>query len=544
MKNEYNFFDKHFSKFLLGHEELHGERGEQFQNIVLRLTSSLEKGSSCIQLSASEQELLGQCQSVRMVQGIDEVPDLPLVLFGDKLYLQRYFFYEARLTRQLQAIAACKEDSFEVDEELLALTFGEEYEGGEENLQRYAAIKALEHPFLIVSGGPGTGKTTTVVRIIATLVHTARNRFRVALCAPTGKAAQRLYESVCGGIPMLPQVLQDEASAWLPESAMTLHRLLGYQRYSTRFICNRENPLPYDLVLVDEASMVDLALMSKLVDALKPGSRLLLLGDKDQLASVESGTVLSAVLKGLPACSVELKKTYRFEGAIKALAESVKSGDPALFLELVRPCLLHENWQQRIEENFLRYIHLAKKTECRDIRKLFEQLKKFMVLCCVKRGLYGVEGINSMVETALYGKGHDVVKNTWYPGRPVLVNRNDYDLGLYNGDIGICLADEQGTLRVWFEDGNSFKRFPTAALHNCETLYAMTVHKSQGSEFEEVLLIFPDADNQLLCRELLYTGITRARKKVSLVAGQEILRTAVSRLSRRGTGLTEMLRSS
>jgi len=544
MDNEYSFLDKHFSKFLADRDQLTGKARKQFQAIIQRLTSGLENGSSCIVLSEDELEIVKKSRLLAIVKEIDQLPQAPLVLFGNNLYLQRYFHYESRLARQLKSLSKTSSFTLEGNEELLDLTFGRVDENGEENYQRLAAEKALRHPFLIVSGGPGTGKTTTVVRIIAILFHSIKEDFNIALCAPTGKAAQRLYESVRNGLPFLPESLQKEAEDWLPESAMTLHRLLGYKRNSTKFISNHQNPLPYDLILVDEASMVDLALMSKLVDALKTGCRLILLGDKDQLASVESGTVLSAALKGLPANSVELKKTYRFAGDIKVLAETVKGGQKQQFLEIVEQYLLKDDWQQRIEKNFSKYIALAEATDFHDLEKLFVQLKEFMVLCCIKKGSRGVEGINTMVETSLYLRGHGAVKNLWYAGRPVLVTRNDYNLGLYNGDIGICLEDDSGKLRVWFEDGRGFKWFPTAALHNCETLYAMTVHKSQGSEFDEVMLVFPETDNRLLCRELLYTGITRAKKKIHLVAEEEVLLASLARVSQRGTGLTEMLEQS
>ncbi len=542
MDNTFSLLDKHFSKFLVTRAEIPEPIEEQFRDIVLRLTAAMEKGSSCIALSDIERSVLLQSRLVTETTQVNIVPQTVLVIFDNKLYLQRYFIYEARLATQLKHLALT-ENNEDFDEKLAESLFPEVLAEGEINYQRLAAEKSINSSFLIISGGPGTGKTTTTVRLLTLLMHSMSKELKIALCAPTGKAAQRLFESIKKGIGDLPEEQQLETAKWLPQSAMTLHRLLGYKRNSIHFNHNSENPLSYDLIVVDEASMVDLAMMSKLVDALKAGSRLLLLGDKDQLTSVESGTVLSAVLHGLPDCSVQLQKTYRFKNNIRKVADAVKSGDVRTVASCIDSYLLNDDWHNLIKEKYNNYLKIATGARVEDISKLFAEFKAFMVLCSTRKGRRGVQGINVLIEDHLKETGVLSIAEKWYSGRPVIVNRNDYDLGLYNGDIGICVRDNAGRLRVYFEDGDSFKSFPTAPLHSCETVYAMTIHKSQGSEFNNVIVVLPEADSRVLSRELLYTGITRAKESVMIVGDKSIVETAVDRVNQRGSGLTRMLTS-
>ncbi|CAG36074.1 exodeoxyribonuclease V subunit alpha [Desulfotalea psychrophila] len=500
-----NLLEKHFTEFLTGISGLAGEEALRFSGIISGLMQHLAGGSSCVELAKGELALLGKSTLSTQVAGIDETPLTPLVLYGRRLYLQRYFVYEARLARQLLDYAS-GQSVLRIDPDLLAATFPEELDEGEENHQQKAAEKALQTPFLVVSGGPGTGKTTTVVRILALLHHAIGHKLDVALAAPTGKAAQRLYESILGGADRLPEQLRRDVGEWLPEKAVTLHRLLGTQLNSTRFRHNRENPLGWDLVLLDEASMIDLAMMSKLVDALKPGGRLILLGDKDQLASVESGTVLATVISGLARCSAQLIKTYRFNDEIKAIAIATNAGNGHRAWQLLEKRAV-EDWQAYIEGNYRKYISSVQMLSGSGAEDAFASLKKFMVLCGTRRGRRAVEGINQMVEEDLLRQGLRGSNSSWYIGRPILISQNDYNLGLYNGDIGICLPDEDGMLKVWFETGSgTFIRFLPVALSDYDTVFAMTVHKSQGSEFTEVMMVLPIEDNPVLCRELIYTG--------------------------------------
>lgn len=537
-----SLLEKHFSRFLASISGLSGEEKRHFQQLVSALIAQLEMGSSCLELGGEDIRLLSQNEMVTVISESTIVPHTPLVLYREKLYLQRYYIYESRLAAQLKKCAHWQEP-LQLDAELLEQTFFETLAAEEVNYQKQAAEQALLSPFLIVSGGPGTGKTTTVVRILALLAHAAERKLEIALAAPTGKAAQRLYSSIVEGSHNLPKILQYEVPNWLPPQALTLHRLLGVRLHSTAFRHNAENPMVWDVVVVDEASMVDLAMMSKLVDALKPGARLILLGDKDQLASVESGTVLSTVVQGLPQNSVVLQKSYRFNKDIKDIAEAVNRGDGEQAFHLLQQKNEGESWQVMVEERYGAYLGVACNANFEQADQVFGLLRKFMVLCATRKGNRGVEGVNRLVERRLAKRGFGVVENSWYAGRPVLITRNDYNQGLYNGDIGICLPDEKGILKVWFEDGAGYKGIAPVALSSHETVYGMTVHKSQGSEFSEVVLMIPAEENQVLCRELIYTGITRAKDTVHLVAEQSVFVTAVSRCNQRQSGLAQMLLS-
>lgn len=535
-----SLFEKHLLAFLSDNCGLQGEEKQSFEAVVSKLILRQSTGSSCLILQPEELGLVGKSPLVSRTGPNASMPDTPLVLFEKYLYFQKYFAYEGRLASQL--IEYAKGDiALSCDPKIIDEVFADKLEAGEVNYQKEAAIKALESPFIVVSGGPGTGKTTTVVRILA-LIHCALGkRLDVALCAPTGKAAQRLYESIEAGVKFLPEKLQEDVAQWLPAGAVTIHRLLGARRNSSLFRHNKNNPLGYDIVLVDEASMVDLAMMSKLVDALKPGGRFLLLGDKDQLASVESGTVLSTLVENLPQYSTQLQKTYRFKGLIKNIAEAINTGEGGKAWELLQPAA-QPAYLDYIDGRYSDYMTVIAGLKAENYEGAFAALKRFMVLCGTRRGRRAVEGINMVVEERFRLRKIIDPQVEWYPGRPVLINHNDYNLGLYNGDIGICLLDKDGIMRIWFEEGaGKAKSFLPVALSRYELAYAMTIHKSQGSEFSEVLIVLPETDSQLLCRELIYTGVTRAKDVISIVAEKDVFIEAVGRVSQRESGLDAML---
>jgi exodeoxyribonuclease V alpha subunit len=466
------------------------------------------------------------------------------------LYFHRYYHYETRLAEQIGRLASLSYRPEGQDLPLDDLFSAPEAGAGcGSDGQKEAARLALGKALTIICGGPGTGKTTTVVKILALLLMATDEKPEVALAAPTGKAAMRLSESIGNSLARLRLPAHIEAA--IPTEARTLHRLLGYRRHSPQFRYNRQQPMGWDVVVVDEASMVDLAMMSKLVDALKPGARLLLLGDKDQLASVESGAVLGDFIRSLPDNTVELKKTYRFDDNIKRLAESVNAGDcervlalladPAVANVTVPPAGLIDYLGSR----YALYMAEVYRYPETGIRRIFAAFNSFQVLCGVHYGNRGVEGINRGVEASLARRGFDCRPDHWYPGRPVLITRNDYSLDLFNGDIGICLPDlADGTVKVWFErpDGG-LKSYSPYRLPACETVFAMTIHKSQGSEFDEVVVVLPGEDNRILSRELLYTAVTRARKSVRLVAERQVLIQALSRNIERFSGLADRLRA-
>ena len=294
--------------------------------------------------------------------------------------------------------------------------------------------------------------------------------------------------------------------------------------------------------------MVDLAMMSKLIDALAPGSRLLLLGDKDQLASVESGAVLTDLIKSLPANTVELQKTYRFNDTIKKLAARINSGDSgeawALLMDSTAEniSVLQTDVIEYISHKYAQFMAEVYRSPQPEVRLLFQAFNRFQVLCGLHYGNRGVEGINRRVEMSLSRRGFTCPADSWYPGRPVLITRNDYNLDLFNGDIGICLSDPaDGSSKVWFEGSDGcLKSHSPYRLPLCETVFAMTIHKSQGSEFEEVLVILPEEESRILSRELLYTAVTRAKKTVTLVAEQQVFNHALSRTIERCSGLADL----
>ena len=515
----------------------------------------------------------------------------PLVLDGkDRLYLHRYWKYESdlaafvsHLTQDCHATAI---DTTSLSQGLANLFPNSD--PAEIDWQMAAAFAAVRRRFCIISGGPGTGKTRTVVVLLALLLE-QQSAMRIALVAPTGKAAARLQESVKSTRDGLncPPAVKDR----LPHEACTIHRLLGAIPGSAYFRHHADNPLPFDAVVVDEASMVDLALMAKLVEAIPPTGRLILLGDKDQLASVEAGAVLSDLCnsgaarkysrsfarefyaltgQSLPEadlsdrvaelgdCIIELRKNYRFggQGRIFELSQKVNSGDSrGAFTVLSEsdpstrsqvswktvppPAKLKEALKPVILSGYQEYLRALRESNPLGALKAFSQ---FRVLCALRAGPYGVENLNRLVEEILAGAGLIEAQGLFYAGRPVMVTRNDYNLKLFNGDIGLIQRNAQSELRACFAGPDQAAReFMALRLPEHETAYAMTVHKSQGSEFKKVLFILPQEDTAVLSRELVYTGLTRASETVELWSAPEIFKTSVERKISRRSGLRESL---
>jgi exodeoxyribonuclease V alpha subunit len=492
----------------------------------------------------------------------------PLILdSGDRLYLYRYWKYERDLARVVLEKAAIS--SALLDEALLASGLSRLFPGaaGEEtDWQQTAALAALRKRFCIISGGPGTGKTSTVVKILALLLEQAGDQpLRIALAAPTGKAAARLMESINRMKAGL--ACDDAIKALIPHEVSTIHRLLGPRHGSVRFRYSEQNPLPFDAVIVDEASMIALPLMAKLAVALKQDSRLIMLGDRDQLASVEAGAVLGDMCgAGIPvetpqgAASplsdslVVLKKSYRFrnDSGIGALATLINNGKGAEAMSLITsrgnadliwhdappPEGLKKALAGIIIDGYGSYLTADSAEEA------LQRFDAFRVLCAMRQGPYGVIGINALVEDILASKGLIDPRNRWYRGRPLIVTANDYNLKLFNGDIGIVFPDPDAA-------GKAFVHFPTPdggvrkvsplRLPAHETVYAMTIHKSQGSEFELVLMLLPAHDAEVVTRELIYTGITRARHGVEIWGREDLFATAVARRIDRKSGLREAL---
>ena len=532
--------DSQFASFLARRSRLTGPERQQFQEVVCRLSMGLAAGDSCLPVTGIEEALV-------VSSGLTGDVDKPLCVHLHYLYTRRYFEHEQTLARNIRALLV-RSAELEVDEPLLDRLFPYNKED-ESDWQKIAAERAHKHHFLIVSGGPGTGKSTTVVKILALLQSASGKQLHIALAAPTGKAAKRLQDAVNSSAQEL--TVSEIIKEGIPKTASTLHRLLGVRRHSPFFRHNAKNPLLFDLVVIDEASMVDLALMSKLVAALKPGSRLILLGDKDQLASVESGTVLSDMIDTLPENTVELQKSYRFDEGIKCFAHAINTGDAAAAWGLMQGnapdnvSLIEGEVSEYGGEKYREYMEAARKiTHFDEYKNLFKLFHSFKILCALRHGPAGVSGLNTAVEEYLTQRGHDCFGTVWYPGRPVMVTRNEYSLNLYNGDMGICLPDpaNPGSMKIWFEriDGSLQGVLP-GRIGGCETAYALTIHKSQGTEVGEVLVVLPEKESTLVTRELLYTAVTRARHSVKVSSSRQVFDCAVSGKIERHSGLGAMI---
>lgn len=497
----------------------------------------------------------------------------PLTLDGARLYLSRYHAYEAQLAESLLQRAAARP---EVDEAQLAESLARLFARNTQqpDWQRLAAAQAVRRNLAVISGGPGTGKTTTVVRLLAALLEQpGGQRLAIGLAAPTGKATARMAEAIRNAKAELP--VSDAIKAALPEEARTLHRLLGSRGDSPQVRHHADNPLPLDVLVVDEASMVDLALMAKLLAALPPNARLILLGDKDQLAAVEAGAVFAELCEGrgldataaadltritgqqvpvenprsrLGDAVVLLTHSHRFAGdsGIGELARRINAGDARGTLELLRGAHPDLAWNagpspagllERLETGYAPYFAAVRAA---DPASAFAAFNGFRALTAQREGPWGVGGINEALEARIKRRLGIPARERWYPGRAVMVRQNDYALGLFNGDIGLCLATPNG-LRVFFEGDEGYRPFAPARLPSHDSAFAMTVHKSQGSEFSEVLLALPEQPSPLLSRALFYTGITRAKKKVEIWGLPARLSEAVSTKAERAAGLAERL---
>lgn len=505
----------------------------------------------------------------------------PLILDrGHRLYLARYWNYEKKLADRLLALAQSPGEA--VDPARLRSDLDTLFAHNTQtpDRQKLAAAVAVLRRFCVISGGPGTGKTSTVLRILAALQSRAGEKpLRIALAAPTGKAAARVQQALRDQKAGLN--LPESLRAAIPETACTLHRLLGARPDSVYFRHGRDNPLPVDVVVVDEASMIDLALMAKLVDALPDHARLILLGDKDQLAAVEAGSVFGDLCRNtgyslefaeqleqasgvrigpgelfvppLSDCIALLTHSHRFraDSGIGALAARINRGSARPALELLasgthadlawdrETARQSTDLAERMEQGYREFLDAVSRGA--DPRAVLRAFDRFRVLTAHRTGERGAAGVNRRFEQRLAARGRIRPGRRWYPGRPVMVTRNDYDLRLFNGDVGVALP-EGGDLRVYFEDADGRLRgFAPGRLPEHETVYAMTVHKSQGSEFDEVLLLLPDADSPVLDRPLVYTGLTRARRRAEIRGAAAVLEAAIRRPPRRDSGLGERL---
>jgi exodeoxyribonuclease V alpha subunit len=576
------------------------------------LSRKLSEGHICLDLDRISEQLEGMpayCQHMipgsaplRSISLVDKTgaETQPFVLYQDRLYLQRYFHYETGFLQSIKGFLAVEQgvlkerlDILNAHKAFITSLFAPDpaapattnTSSDPIDWQLAAAITGLLNNFTIITGGPGTGKTTTVAKILAILYATAQT-LKVALAAPTGKAAARMAESLRHAkIPVDP-VLAEKFQALAPS---TIHRLLKPETGTPHFRYDRGNPLHFDVVIVDECSMIDVALFAKLLDAIGPSTRLILLGDKDQLASVEAGSLFGDLcqvreslnlftpdrlalinrfignpIRQIPLTResrddshplfqhlVELRHSHRFTGdtGIGKFSKAVISGDLATlqeFLPMAGPASPAPDPQVIIDPVYSRDLFekfisgYAAFLEEKDIRLALRLMNKLRVLCAVREGEQGLYAINRGIQNYLHDRKQIQANSEFYENRPIILTRNYYEHGLFNGDTGIIRPDSKGVLMAWFEDSSGeLKAVLPGYLSQAETVFAMTIHKSQGSEFDEVLVILPPSpDSPILTRELLYTAVTRAKKRVIVQGPAEVIVAAVLRFVERASGLT------
>ncbi len=543
------------------------------EKTIQLVLESLEAGQVSLEMQASLSESgadsLESWQQYLFDAGVAAQPGgfAPLIIDGNYLYLARYYLYQSQLDLRLKEMAAQSAPS--VDEALIQQTLNRLFPETDvnPNWQKIAASLALKKRLCVVSGGPGTGKTTTVLRLLAALCS-VNNKLRIRLAAPTGKAAARMQESINKNLNSLDC---DEAiKQQLGLQASTLHRLLGYKSHSVGFRHNASNPLALDVLVIDESSMIDSAMMAKCLAALPPNAQLILLGDKDQLQAVEPGSPFASICKQfgfsqgfandlselsgqsligftseqpqpLADNLVFLHHSYRFDekSGIGQLAKAIKASKFSIGLELMKGEEYRDiSWldykasdyrsyaskesdplSQKVKLGFQSFMQALKQQPV-EPKNIFEAFNQFCLLTATHKGYCGRIETNQLCQKAL---GFTADK-TWYHGRPVMVSNNDYQTGLYNGDVGICLDEGgDGELRVYFPFGDAFKDFTPSRIPNHETAFSMTVHKSQGSEFNNVLFLLPDKPSAVFSKALVYTAITRAKKKVELWGQPQVL---------------------
>jgi exodeoxyribonuclease V alpha subunit len=519
--------------------------------------------------------------------------DRPLRLIDTTLYLDRYWREERRVAEDITTFAAPAEG---VDESVLAEGLSRLFPGATGSRQALAAACAVLRRFAVVAGGPGTGKTTTVAQIVALLAEQAAAAGDppplVALAAPTGKAAARLQEAVHAAA-VSPDLAVDGVvrAQLLALEASTLHRLLGWRPGShSRFRHHRSNRLPHDVVIVDETSMVSLSLMARLVEAVRPGARLILVGDPGQLASIEAGVVLGDIvgpvtesLRITPAGRarlaaavghdvvaqdpppnapvadgiVILDRVHRYGGAIAEVADAIRRGNADAVIEALKSAPPDEaRWIPTDPDhaespaavatirtevaNFAEPVITAARAG--DAEAALHALGTFRLLCAHRRGPHGVAWWTERIEAWLREDLEGFAADTrWYPGRPLLVTRTDYALRLYNGDAGVVITTTEGQVTAAFDRGNDTAKIRPGRLESVDTVYAMTIHKSQGSQFDTAAVLLPPPTSPILTRELLYTAVTRARRRLLVAGSEESLRAAVARPIARGSGLKRRL---
>ena len=574
-------------------------KSETLQPYAYLVSKKLSEGHICLQLDELDTEkenlpayykwngvvdLLKE-KLVTSAEGIKQ----PFVLHNKKLYLQRYFNYETMiLNRIMEFIAAEKilkaerTDLLNKHQSFIKGLFNSAGPEGKmiANWPLAAVITGILNNFTIITGGPGTGKTTTVAKILAILFMMDPG-LKVALAAPTGKAAARMAESLKKANLQVDAGITEKFQSMQPS---TIHRLLKYIPDSPYFKHNRQNPLDYDVLIIDESSMIDVALFAKLLDAIGPKTRLILLGDKDQLASVEAGSLFGDLCQAQKSLNIftesraglinsfcelssaqitqnsiaekanhplfqhiiELQYSHRFksEEGIGKFSGAIIQNDEEVIQSFLIPgadlqVQVDMEYSQKLFEDFVKgYEEYIRE---KDIKTALLKLNGLKILCAIRDGEQGLYALNRKVEKYLSERKLISLTNEFYEHRPILVSSNNYVLGLFNGDVGIIRKDEKGVLKAWFEDSEgTIIPFIPGLLSSVETVYAMTIHKSQGSEFDRVMLVLPDVENiSLLTRELVYTGLTRAKSRILLQGREAIILQAANVRVQRASGIAQ-----
>lgn len=483
-------------------------------------------------------------RSPLVADGVSGPADRPVRWVDGRLYLDRYWRDEQSVRTAIGLAAPARADA-----DALTVAITRLFPLPVDEPQREALRTAATTHLTVLTGGPGTGKTTTVARLVAALQAAAGPGLRVALAAPTGKAAARLQESVNAEVASLAP---EDRAAVGGLDAMTIHRLLGWRRGSTtRFRHDRTRPLPHDVVIVDESSMVSLPLMARLTEALRPTARLVLVGDPDQLASVEAGAVLGDLVAALPGGVVRLTRAHRYGASLAALAEAIRAGDAGATLALLRSGGEHHTLVEPAGERLtdanlagLRAdvvatgVALTDAARSGDASAALRALGTHRLLLAHREGPFGVTQWAMTAETWVAAATGYASAGAWPLGRPLLITENDRTSGLYNGDTGVIVADGDA-VAVAFGDADEPRLVRPHQLPAVQPVHAMTVHRGQGSQFARVTLLLPPEGSPLLTRELLYTAVTRAQQHVRVIGTEAAIRAAVERSVRRASGLRE-----
>lgn len=588
-------------------KELKQQEEPVFFHLLLALQWALRHGHSCLPLQKvadktfwddAENELRGFCfpplekiyESLKGIAIFAE-DNAPVVLDNQALYLRRYWQYEVEVAAALarrMSLTQLKPTNISILKSIFNQLFIETLSNKsrlEIDWQQVSVANALARRLSIISGGPGTGKTYTVTRLLAALQAAHDGRLKILMAAPTGKAAQRLKESISKAKKDLLKLEIDENIVHaIPEEAITLHRLLGFRPNSLKLRHDKKHPLKCDVLLIDEVSMIDLPMMARVLRALPEDARLILLGDADQLPSVETGSVLADIvchehsgyeaeaatqIKAISGQIVPennmsryshvtlLKQSRRFGGEIGAIAQEVIAAQA------------EQSWHRlkHQEQQFINFNHQDKSqlsyfsdtlfdgwliqscdhyflkiSRAETLYDAFSALSAFRILLPTRVGARGVEQLNKTIEQCLRRKNTAVFPGSNYKGRPIMVSRNSYDTHLFNGDVGLIWPDDNAKLVAWFEkEDGQYRQISLARLPAIETVYAMTIHKTQGSEFNHVAIVLPQQELSILSPELLYTGLTRAKEHLYIIGSESVWKSALSSRTWRYSGLRKRL---